>query len=187
MDERKVAPFFKDKQIVVFDFETTGFKAYEGDKIVEIGAVKIIDGAIVESFRTLVNPERQIPAESTAVHHITDKDVVNAPKAAQALQDFYKFTKGCLLVGYNVGFDYSFLSKQGKDCGYIFDNKVFDCYRLAQKHVKKTKNYKLITVAKELGVNLENAHSALYDTIATAEVLIKLAWKIGPNDDYSPI
>ena len=187
LEIRQVAPFLKDKEIVVFDFETTGLHPYEGDKIVEIGAVKVIDGAIVESFRTLVNPERRIPAESTAVHHIKDSDVVDAPKAEQALQDFYKFTRGCLLVGYNVGFDYSFLSKQGKECGYNFDNKVFDCYRLAQKYVKKIKNYKLITVAKELGVTLDNAHSALYDTIATAEVMIKLAWKIEPNDDFSPI
>ena len=177
-DEPTVAPFLKDNQIVVFDFETTGLKAYEGDKIVEIGAVKVINGAIVESFRTLVNPDRHIPFDASAVHGIYDKDVVDAPKSAQALQDFYKFTRGCLLVGYNVDFDYSFLVKEGKLAGYNFDNKTFDCLALARDKVRGLKNYKLKTIAKELGVSLDNAHSALFDTIATAEVLIKLADKI---------
>lgn len=177
-DAPKVADFLANNQIVVFDFETTGLKAYEGDKIVEIGAVKVINGAIVESFRTLVNPQRHIPFDASAVHGIFDKDVVSAPKSEQALQDFYKFTRGCLLVGYNVDFDYSFLVKEGRQAGYNFDNNTFDCLKLAREKVKGLKNYKLKTIAKELGVSLENAHSALFDTIATAEVLIKLADKI---------
>ena len=177
-DAPQVAPYLKNNQIVVFDFETTGLNAYEGDKIVEIGAVKVINGAIVQSFRTLVNPEMHIPESSSAVHKIFDKDVVDAPKAEQALQDFYKFTRGCVLVGYNVSFDYSFLMTQGKACRYNFDNTTFDCLELARKCIKGIKNYRLGTIAKELGVNLENAHSALADTIATAEVFIKLADKI---------
>ncbi|MBQ8468742.1 MAG: ribonuclease H-like domain-containing protein [Clostridia bacterium] len=174
-DAPKVAPYLANNEIVVFDFETTGLKPYEGDKIVEIGAVKVINGAIVQSFRTLVNPEMHIPEASSAVHKIYDKDVVNAPKAAEALQDFYKFTRGAVLVGYNVNFDYSFLMTQGKQAQYNFDNKTYDCLDLARRSVKGLKNYKLGTIAKELGVSLENAHSALADTIATAEVFIKLA------------
>ena len=174
-DTPKVAPYLANNEIVVFDFETTGLKPYEGDKIVEIGAVKVVNGAIVQSFRTLVNPEMHIPAESSAVHKIFDKDVVGAPKAEEALQDFYKFTRGAILVGYNVAFDYSFLMTQGKQSRYNFDNKTYDCLDLARRSIKGLKNYKLATVAKELGVSLENAHSALADTIATAEVFIKLA------------
>ena len=183
-EERPVAPFLKGKEFVVFDFETTGLNAYSGDKIVEIGAVKVIDGAIVQSFRTLVNPERDIPAEASAVHKIFKADVIGAPKAEQALQDFYKFTRGSILVGYNVGFDYGFLDKQGKECRYLFENKVFDVYKMAQKYVKSKTNYKLKNIAKELGIDLVNAHSALFDTIATAEVFIKLAWKMQPTDNF---
>lgn len=174
-DTPQVAPYLRDNEIVVFDFETTGLNAYEGDRIVEIGAVKVINGAIVQSFRTLVNPEIHIPESSSAVHKIFDKDVIGAPTIDKALQDFYKFTRGAILVGYNVSFDYSFLMTQGKACRYNFDNQTYDCLELARKSIKGLKNYKLGTIAKQLGVSLENAHSALADTIATAEVFIKLA------------
>lgn len=177
-DTPKVAPFLKDNDIVVFDFETTGLNPYNGDKIIEIGAVKVVNGILSQSFRTLVNPEMHIPEESTRVHGIVDEDVVDAPKAQEALQDFYKFTRGCLLVGYNVAFDYGFLIKQGRECKYNFEAKTFDVLDLARKSIKGLKHYKLKDVCKYLGVTLDNAHSALYDTIATAEVLIKLADQI---------
>lgn len=173
--EEQVEAFLKNNDIVVFDLETTGLNVYAGDKMVEIGAVKLKNGAIVQKFRTLVNPKMPIPKESTKVHHITDQDVANAPTAEQVLPDFYKFTRGCVLVGYNVSFDYGFLTKQGKDCGYNFDNKTYDCYKVAQKVIKGVKNYKLVTIAKHLNILLDNAHSAFYDTLATAELLIKLA------------
>ena len=177
--EVKVASYLAKNQVVVFDFETTGLNPYQGDKIIEIGAVKLVNGAMVEQFRTLVNPGMPIPPDSTKVHHLTDEDVADAPTAKQALQDFYKFTRGCVLSGYNiVGFDCNFLSVQGKAAKYNFDNPTIDVYPLAQRCIKGTKNYKLKTIAKHLGVNLDNAHSALYDTIATAEVLIKLAENI---------
>ena len=69
-------------------------------------------------------------------------------------------------------------------CRYLFENKVFDVYKMAQKYVKSKTNYKLKNIAKELGIDLVNAHSALFDTIATAEVFIKLAWKMQPTDNF---
>lgn len=173
-DTPKIAPFLKDNEIVVFDFETTGLNPYNGDRIVEIGAVKVVNGIISQSFCSLVNPEMHIPESSSAVHHILDEDVVNAPKAEQALQDFYKFTRNCILVGYNVAFDYGFLIKQGKESRYNFEAQTFDILELARKSIKGLKHYKLKDVCKYLGITLDNAHSALYDTIATAEVMIKL-------------
>jgi DNA polymerase III epsilon subunit family exonuclease len=174
--EPEVAPYLKQHDIVVFDFETTGKYPYGGDKIIEIGAVKVINGAITQKFHTLVDPKMHIPEESTLIHHLTDADVAGAITADKALQDFYKFTRGCVLSGYNiVGFDCHFLNIEGKQSRYNFDNPVIDVYPLAQRNVKGIKNYKLGTVSKALGVTLDNAHSALYDTIATAEVLIKLA------------
>lgn len=176
VDERQVAPYLQNHDVVVFDFETTGLNPYAGDKIIEIGAVKIVNGAIVQKFQSYIDPEMKIPEESFKVHHISQDMVVGKPKAHQVLQDFYKFTRGCVLTGYNVDFDLGFLIKQGKESRFNFDNPKFDIYKdLAQKYIKGIKNYKLGTVAKHLGIALDNAHSAIYDTIATAEVLIKLA------------
>ena len=176
VDERQVAPFLQNHEVVVFDLETTGLNPYAGDKIIEIGAVKIVNGAIVEKFQSYIDPEMRIPEESIRIHHITQDMVIGKPKAHQVLQDFYKFTRGCVLTGYNVDFDLGFLIKQGKESRFNFDNPKFDIYKdLAQKYIKGIKNYKLGTVAKHLGIPLDNAHSAFYDTVATAEVLIKLA------------
>jgi len=92
------------------------------------------------------------------------------------MPDFYKFTRNCYLSGYNiVGFDMMFLTHFGKLSGYNFDNKVLDVYNMARQFVKGSKSYKLKTIAEKLGVALDNAHRAVYDTIATAEVLLKLA------------
>ena len=176
-DERRVPEYLQNNSIVVFDVETTGLNPYNGDKMIEIGAVKIVNGAIIQKFQSYIDPEMKIPEDSTKIHGLTNADVAGKPKAHQVLQDFYKFTRGCILSGYNVDFDLGFLRKQGKESRYNFDNPSIDVYKdMAQKFIKGgVKNYKLGTIAKHLGVGLDNAHSALFDTIATAEILIKLA------------
>lgn len=178
-EEKVVPPHLKDKIFVCYDLETTGVHFESGDRIIEIGAVKIENGKITESFSTLVNPERSIPVEASKVNHIYDKDVKDAIKADQALQDFYKFTRGAILIGYNnINFDNVFLIGQGKNCRWNFDNETEDVFPLAQKFVFGVKNYRLITIAEKLGIVLDNAHRALFDTVATAEVFIKLAEKL---------
>lgn len=178
-ETKEVCPYLKGKTFVCFDFETTGLHYENGDKIVEIGAVKIEDGKITEKFMCYVDPEKHIPAESTKITGITDEDVAGAPKDFEALQDFYKFTRGAILTGYNIiNFDMRFLVGQGKSSRWNFDNATVDTYHLAQKYVHGVKNYKLGTIAEKLGVVLDNAHRAVYDAMATAEVFIKLAENI---------
>ncbi len=173
--ENKINSFFVGKDIVVFDFETTGLRLDGADKIIEIGAVKVRDGKIIESFSCLINPEMHIPEDSTKTHGIVDDDVKDKPTYQDVIPDFYKFTRNSYLSGYNIiGFDMIFLTHFGKLCGYNFDNPVIDIYKLAQKQVKGVKNYKLISVAEKLGVSLDHAHRAVFDTLATAEVMLKL-------------
>lgn len=172
--QEEVADYLKKHDVVVFDFETTGLSATDC-KIIEIGAVKISGGKITEQFETFVNPEQHIDDESTKIHGIVDSDVKDAPTYPNALQDFYKFTRNSTLVAYNIAFDYSFLSLYGKQAGFNFDNPQIDALKLAVVNVKGVKNYKLKTIAEHLGVLLDNAHRAVYDAIATAEVFIKLA------------
>lgn len=175
MIEEEVPEHLKNKTFVCYDFETTGLHFAQGDKIIEIGAVKIENGKITEKFMTYVNPEKPIPAESSAISGIVDDDVKDAPIDSQALQDFYKFTRGAILTGYNIlNFDNVFLRGQGKACRWNFDNESEDVYHYAQKYVYGVKNYKLGTIAAKLGVTLDNAHRAVYDAMATAEVFIKL-------------
>lgn len=174
-EEKQPSEFLKNNKVVVFDFETTGLDLTGNDKIIEIGAVKVEEGKITERFSSFVDPQVKISAESTRLTGITDEDVKGAPTYDQMLADFYKFTRGCYLSGYNIiGFDCFFLYVFGKKSGYKFDNDLIDVYKIAQKEVHGVKNYKLGTIADKLGVVLDNAHRAIYDTIATAEVLLEL-------------
>ena len=174
-EEKQVPKYLQNKTFVCYDFETTGLHYVNGDKIIEIGAVKIENGKITERFMSFIDPEKHIPEESSAISGIVDSDVQGAPTADKVLQDFYKFTRGAIIIGYNnINFDNIFLIGQGKDARWNFDNETDDVYKWAQKYVRGAKNYKLKTIADKLGVTLDNAHRAVYDALATAEVFIKI-------------
>ena len=162
-----------DKSVVVFDFETTGLNA-ENCEIIEIGAVKVTNGVCVETFSTLVHPNCKLPSEITGITGITDEMLVFAPTLDKVLPDFHKFTQGCVLSAYNIGFDIKFLLKAGLKYRYKFDNPQIDTLELARNKVASLHNYKLSSVVKALGVSLEEAHRALNDAVATAKVFIKL-------------
>lgn len=170
-----------ENEFVVFDFETTGLQVTEGEKIIEIGAVKIKGGKIAERFMCFVNPEKHISDEITNLTGITDKDVESAYTIEKVLPDFYKFTRRAILVGQNVSFDYGFLNYYGKKCGYNFEAPMEDTWQLAMQNIKGMKNYKLKTICARLGVSLENAHRAVHDATATAECFIKLYELIEQN------
>ena len=183
LDTRQENLFIEAKEIsneyllandfVVFDLETTGVN-FQNDKIIEIGAVKVVQGKLTETFGTLVNPECHIPASATKVNNITDEDVKDAPTLKEVMPDFFKFCDGCVLVSYVLNFDYSFIEHFGKALGYTFTNQTDDAFIIAKDRIKGLKNYKLVTVAKHLGVSLENAHRAVHDAVATAECMVKL-------------
>lgn len=160
--------------IVVFDLETTGLVPSAG-KIIEIGAVKMVDGVIKETFSTLINPLEHIPEEASNINHIYDKDVVGAPEFKEVVPDFYKFCQGAVLCGHNVGFDIGFLTYHAKKEFYNFDHQSIDTLDMAKRILKRESRNKLENLCKEFGINLDNAHRALFDTIATAKVLKKLA------------
>jgi len=171
---QKVSSFWDSHDsVVVFDLETTGFDS-KSCKIIEIGAVKITKGSIIETFQTLINPGIKIPNEITALTHIDDSMVENAPTIEEVLPDFYKFTRSCVLSAYNIDFDYSFLKFNGENLRLLFDNEQIDTLKLVRDKVPSLSNYKLGTVVKALNITLNNAHRALADAYATAKVFVKL-------------
>lgn len=158
---------------VVFDIETTGLSVRK-DKITEIGAVKIKDGQIVERFSQLVNPEMPIPQVVVELTGISNSFVENEPNIDIVIKDFYKFCEGSVLVAHNASFDTSFIRRDMKNVGLEFDYPVLDTLSLARAVVKGVKRFNLGTIAKKLGVSLVNAHRAVNDAEATAEVFIKM-------------
>lgn len=159
---------------IVFDFETTGLNCANGDEIIEIGAAKVCDGKIVQTFATLVKPSIPIPSEATKINNITDDMVKDAPAVNLVLPDFFKFCDNATLVAYNIDFDFGFLAIAAKKQGYNFDHKQIDAYAMARNNIKGLKNYKLISVAEYFGVDLKDAHRAVEDAIATAKVFVKM-------------
>lgn len=176
----EVNDILKNNTFVVYDFETTGLNFMENE-IIEIGAVKIINGKIKETFDTFVKPQKinKLPLEIIKLTHITDEMIKDSHSIADVIQDFYKFCYGSVMVGHNsIGFDNLFLQKAGRENKYNFDNKQLDTYQIALQQIKGIKNYKLKTIAEYLNVKLENAHRAINDVLATAEVFIKLTDKM---------
>lgn len=172
-EERHSNKHLDENEFVVFDLETTGLD-FMNSGITEIGAVKIKNGSIVETFSTFVNPKFAISDEITKLTGITEQMVKDAPTIDEVMCDFYKFCKGAILVGQNIEFDYGFINFYGKKSNYIFDNLREDTMLIAKKNIF-LKNYKLKTIAEALKVPLINAHRAINDAMCTAKVYIKLA------------
>lgn len=161
-----------DAPCVVFDIETTGFGPIK-DHIIEIGAVKIIDGKQVDRFSTFVNPDTPIPYEIEKLTGITDQMVLEYPMIDQILPEFLEFCKDCILVAHNASFDVGFISKKAEMLGIMTEFTVIDTVALARLLLPNLNKYKLNIVAKELGISLENHHRAVDDAKATAEIFMK--------------
>lgn len=166
-----------DDTYVVFDLETTGFSS-KNDKIIEIGAVKIKEGYIVDRFSEFVNPEMRIPYNITELTSITDEMVENAETIEKILPKFLEFCKDSVIVAHNAGFDVGFIKKNARDIGEEFDYPVLDTVPLARYLYPELKKVKLNIVAKHLGVSLENHHRAVDDAKCTGDILLKCFEKI---------
>ena len=161
------------QDFVVFDIETTGFSPVE-NRIIEIGAVKVSGGKIVDRFSTFVNPEVPIPFEIEKLTSITDDMVVDAEKIETILPQFLQFSEGCMLVAHNAEFDMSFIIENCKRQGLNHDFTYIDTVGIARVMMPGQAKHTLDAVAKALGVSLENHHRAVDDAEATAEIFVKL-------------
>lgn len=157
---------------VVFDIETTGFGPVN-DQIIEIGAVKVVDGKIVDKYSTFVNPDVPIPYHITQLTSITDEMVMDSPKIDVILPEFFEFCKDSILVAHNASFDVGFITKKAEFLGISTDFTVIDTVGMARLLLPHLSRFKLNIIAKELGVNLESHHRAVDDAGATAEIFVK--------------
>ncbi len=164
--------------LTVFDTETTGLDPHKGHRIVEIAAVRIENGIILEdqAFTSFVNPERDIPWEAKQINHIADEDVVNAPTIMTVLPEFLEFAKGTILVAHNAQFDMEFLNCEKDFCwGYVELPTCLCTMRLSQNLHKTIFRHNLDALSEHLGIPLPlNRHRALPDVIQTAKVLMKM-------------
>ncbi len=173
---------FRDS-FVVFDLETTGFSA-DVDNIIEIGAVKVEGGQIVERFSTFVNPKVPIPFRIENLTGISDAMVLDAPVIDEILPKFLEFCEGCAVVAHNADFDTSFIMNKAAKMGVCWNPTIIDTVLLGQFVIPNLHNYKLDTLCKHLKVSLENHHRAVDDAGATAEIFIKMLEMLEQRDIY---
>ena len=172
---RKQANF--DDEYVVFDIETTGF-SNQNDAITEIGAVKIKNCEIVDTFSQLINPNRPIPEKIQKLTGITNEMVSDKPDISQVLPIFLDFCKNSILVAHNSDFDTGFIRENAKQYNLVYDFDAIDTLVLARLLMTNLKNHKLNTIAKELGVSLENHHRAVDDATASANIFLDFITKL---------
>ena len=170
-----------DGRFVVFDIETTGFSSLTC-QIIEIGAVLVENGEITERFSTFVNPKVPIPFRIEQLTSINDSMVMDAPTIEEVLPKFLEFSKGAVMVAHNADFDMGFIMKNCDRLGIEHDFTYVDTVGMARFLLPALNRFKLDTVAKAVGVSLENHHRAVDDAACTAEIFVKFVKMLADRD-----
>ncbi len=159
-------------EFIAVDLETTGLSSTK-NRIIEIGAVKVKKGVIVEEFRSFVNPEISIPYQITRITGITDSMVMDAPIIDNVLPSFLNFAGSIPLVAHNASFDLGFIRHNANLLGISVINPVICTLKLSRQIFANLDNYKLDTVSRYAGVKLKNHHRAIDDSRAAAHIYLK--------------
>lgn len=165
----------KYNEFVVFDIETTGLSAKSGDRIIEIGAVKIKNGIVVDVFHSLINPGIKIPYRITELTGLTDSDVKNSPKFEEVLCEFKIFSEDLALVAHNAKFDLGFIKHYGAFIDIEFDQPFIDTVQMSRHLLTDLESHKLNLVAERLKVKQNSHHRADDDARVCSEIFIKFS------------
>jgi DNA polymerase-3 subunit epsilon len=160
----------------VFDTETTGLDPSQGDEIIQIGALRIVNGRVLhqESFEQLIDPQTLLKPESIKIHGITQAMVSGQPGIAKVLPQFHRFCVDTVLVAHNAAFDMRFLQMKEASTGVRFDQPVLDTLLLSAVVHPNQEEHSLEVIAARFGVTIIGRHTALGDAIVTAEIFLKM-------------
>ena len=158
---------------VAVDIETTGLSPIK-DKIIEIGALKVIDGTVIEKFDQLINPLIPIKDQISSLTGITDELVTNAPDITKVLKDFLEFAGDLPILGHNILFDYSFLKVNFMNLDISYERKGMDTLKLSRILHSDLNSKSLSSMCKYYGIYNEHAHRAFDDAKAAYELYCEL-------------
>ena len=164
-------------RFVIMDTETTGFHVYAGDELISIAMLEYQGlNPTGREYLQLINPKRRIPAESTAIHHITDEDVVDCPDIATVLPDIAEFIGDAILIGHHINFDIRFLNRYLKQqLGCQLRNPCLDTMLLFTSHTGRIGHYTLEEVAECCHIEMRDRHTARGDALMAAGIFTCLA------------
>ncbi len=160
----------------VFDTETTGLNPGAGDEIIQIGAVRLVNGRLLrgECFEQLIDPRRPVPATSVPFHGLTSAQLQGQPTIEQVLPVFHRFAQDTVLVAHNAAFDMRFLQEKQALTGLRFDQPVLDTLLLSAVLHPHQDSHRLEAIAQRLGVPVVGRHTAMGDALVTAELFLRL-------------
>ena len=160
----------------MFDTETTGLEPAEGDEIIQIGAVRIVNLRLLhnETFDQLIDPRRRLDRASVRVHGISEDMLRGQPTIDEVLPAFRAFCEDTVLVGHNAAFDMRFLQLKEPSAGVRFDQPLLDTLLLSEVLHPAQESHRLEAIAERLGVRIEARHNALGDAIITAQVFLRM-------------
>ncbi|MCU0561131.1 MAG: exonuclease domain-containing protein [Desulfobacterales bacterium] len=172
LDDRPLA----ELAYTVFDTETTGLEIRAGDEMVALGAVRIVNGRLLESecFDHLVQADSPLNPASIRIHGIQPEMLAGQPDVGQVLDLFHRFAEGTILVAHNAAFDMRLLQLQERRTGIRFENPVLDTMLLSAVVHPAQEKHDLESIAERLGIIIMGRHTALGDAIGTAEIFLKL-------------
>ncbi|MDQ3142410.1 MAG: exonuclease domain-containing protein [Bacteroidota bacterium] len=173
-----------DLKFAIIDIETTG-GSYLNDKITEIAIIIVENGAIIDRFESLVNPQRSIPYEITRITGITDDMVSGAPNFYEIAKDIVTLTESCIFVAHNVHFDYGFIRREFEQLGYSYYRKKLCTVQLSKKHYPGLRSYSLGSLINFLGIDVEQRHRAMQDALATSTLFLKMFQEGQKNNSIS--
>ena len=171
-----------DRPIVVLDFESTGLNTGKA-KIIEIGAVKLVNGTVTDTFEQMVDPLEPIPPKVVELTGISDSQVQGQMTAAEALPKLLEFIGDAPLAAHNANFDVSLMQAELRRLGMEWNGPVLDTLSYARKLYPELKSFRLAALCRHLGVSLKNAHRAVHDATATA---LCLAWMFADTRERYP-
>jgi DNA polymerase-3 subunit epsilon len=161
---------------VAFDTETTGLNPSDGDEIIQIGAIRGVNGKILynETVDQLVDPQRHLPKIATEITGITPEMLINQPLIDPTLQKFHQFVDKAVLVAHNAAFDMRFLELRENSSGVKFKNLVLDTLLLSSIVHPNQESHSLDAIAERMDLTIVGRHTALGDAIVTAEIMVRL-------------
>ena len=160
-----------DADYLVIDFETTGLSPDSGDRACEIGAVRLRGGAVMETFGTLIDPQRPVSPGAYAVNGISPQMLLGAPTFSEIAEKVWKMMDGTVLVAYNAPFDMGFLQHELRLSGYPrFANRVADALTIARQLFPGLGRYPQANVARVAGIPFPVKHRALEDAMVTSKL-----------------
>ena len=162
------------KSYVAFDIETTGLEV-ETEEIIEIGALKVIDGKVVDRFMEFVKPKKLISEKITEITGITNEMVAGARSIEEVIKDFVSFCADHVLIGHNIQFDYKFCKRYASMHGYAFEKKGIDTLKIARAVHKEMESKSLGALCEHYQIINHAAHRAYHDALATAKLYQTLA------------